>query len=189
MTRLRWRLRGATMWPVFAAATLVEAFLWSLLPAAGDGPDHPFGAFLIAMALNLVVVAALAPLAGALWRRRFRPDLPRAIAVDQTGTVLLGVLLALTVLAGVLHSGRLAADDRDRGAAYAAMATYVHRQAPENRDRLGGMTAVKVEEGVWRTCVPMARADRALCVFVNVEQSPPGVTKDGDQIPNAQWQQ
>ena len=187
VTRLRWRLRGATMWPAFAAATFVEAFLWRLLPAAGDGPDYFLGAFLIAMALNLIVVAVVAPMAGMVWRRSRRPDLPRAIAIDQAGTVLLGVLLALTVVVGVLHHRGLARDDRERGAAYAAMSNYVHNQAPEVRGRLGRMDAVKVEDGVWRACVPMARAGRALCAYVNVAQSPPGVTRDGDQIPNAQW--
>ena len=38
-TRLRWRLSGATMWPAFALALVVDALLLHLLPIAGDtGP-------------------------------------------------------------------------------------------------------------------------------------------------------
>lgn len=175
------------MWPAFVVATLVETALWSALPPAGDGPDYVLGAFLIAMALNLIVVAALAPAAGILLRRH-RPDLPRAIAADQTGTVLLGVLLAVTVAAGVVHRGSLADDDRDRSAAYAATSTFVHNQAPAYSDRLAAMDALEVEEGTWRVCVPdRERADRALCLFVGVEQTPAGVTRDREQTPNALW--
>lgn len=186
MSRLRWRLRGATMWPAFAAATVVETVLWSALPPAGDGPDYLLGAFLIAMALNLIVVAGLAPVLGVLRRLR-RPDLPRAIATDQVGTVLLGVLLAATVVVGIVHRGALTADDRDRDAAYAATSTYVHNQEPAFASRLATMDAIEVEDGIWRSCVPSERSGRSLCLFVNVEQAPAGVTRDRDQTPNALW--
>ncbi len=145
------------MWPAFVAATLVETLLWHWLPAAGDGPDYILGAFLIAMALNLIVAAGVAPAVGALWRRR-RRDLPRAIANDQAGTVLVGVLLVATVVAGIVHRGGLQADDRDRSAAYVATSTYVHNQAPQLTKGLIAMDAVEIEEGIWRSCVPAARA-------------------------------
>jgi hypothetical protein len=139
------------------------------------------------MALNLFVVAAIAPAIGMAWRRR-RRDLPRAIATDQAGTVLLGVLLALTVVIGIVHRASLQADDRDRSAAYVATSTYIHNQRPALAGHLTAMDAVEVEEGVWRSCVPSDEAGRFLCLFVNVTQSPAGVTKDLDQLPNSQWQ-
>jgi len=101
-TRLRWRLRGATMWPVFVVLTLVEGVLFDALPFSGDGPDGIVPGLLLATALNLVVVAVLAPLAGALLRRR-RPDLPRPIAADHCGTGLLAALFAGLVLAGAAN--------------------------------------------------------------------------------------
>ncbi len=187
MARLRWRLRGATMWPAFIAATLVETVLWHWLPAAGDGPDYLLGAFLIAMALNLIAVAVVAPAVGFGWRHYRRPDLPRAIATDQAGTVLISVLLVATIAVGVVHRQALQADDRDRSAAYVATSTYVHNQDPAFAGRLASMDAIEVEHGVWRACVPSRRTGRALCLFVNVEQSPAGVTRDPDQTPNALW--
>src|SRR5213076_1553554 len=75
LTRLRWRLRGAWMWPAFVALTVADALLLHQLPIATDGVDV-VPALLLAGFLNLVVVAVAAPLAGRLLRRR-RPDLPR----------------------------------------------------------------------------------------------------------------
>ena len=49
------------------------------------------------------------------------------------------------------------------------------------------MDAIEVEDGIWRSCVPSDEPDRSLCLFVNVEQSPAGVTRDREQTPNAMW--
>ena len=39
-TRLRWRLRGATMWPAFLLALVADTVLLRALPIAGDtAPD------------------------------------------------------------------------------------------------------------------------------------------------------
>ncbi len=181
---LRWRLRGATMWPAFIAATLVEAVTFDRLPFSGDGPAGFVPALLLAAGLNLIVVAALAPLAGALLRRR-RRDLPRAIATDYCGTALLGALFASLLVAGLVHHGELARDDRDRASSLEATSVYVHNQAREQLAALDGMTAVKVVDGMWRTCVA---GERPLCLFVDTTTSPPGITRDGDRIPNALWQ-
>jgi hypothetical protein len=183
VSRLRWKVRGATMWPAFGAATLAEAVLFDQLPFTGDGPDGIVPALLLAAALNLIVVAALAPLAGLLLRRR-RRDLPRPIAADMTGTALLGVLFVVLLAAGIVHHGALERDDRDRAAAYAATSVYVHHQAREYLAALPATDALKVEDGMYRTCVT---GTQPLCLFVNVDQSPPGVTRDLDRTPNALW--
>ena len=95
--RLRWRLRGAWQWPVFAVLTVVDAALAAWLPWTGEGADA-IGAFLFAGFLNLLAVAVLAPFLGMALRRR-RRDLPFMIARDYAGTGLL-VFLAVVLLVG-----------------------------------------------------------------------------------------
>jgi hypothetical protein len=174
------------MWPAFAVLTLAEGVLFEVLPFSGDGPGGLVPALLLAAGLNLIVVAGLAPLAGMLLRRR-RPDLPRAIAADHCGTVLLAALFASLVVAGLVNHSSVARDERDRAASYVAASRYVHAQAPEYADRLPAMDAVRVEVGMYRTCIPGADPERPLCLFVNTDQTPAGVTRDPERIPNALW--
>ena len=88
LTRMRWRLRGAWLWPAFIALTLAEGVALQVLPIAGDGPGGVLPGVLLAGFANLILVAAVAPLAGHGLRRR-RPDLPRLVAQDYAGTALL----------------------------------------------------------------------------------------------------
>src|SRR4051812_11035160 len=99
-TRLRWRMRGAWQWPAFIALTVAEAVLLDVLPVWGDGVGGFVPGLLLAGSLNLVVVALVAPLVGMALRRR-RRDLPRTIASDYAGTVLLGLLFAGLVAGGL----------------------------------------------------------------------------------------
>ncbi len=186
LTRLRWRLRGATQWPVFVVATVGEGVLLNALPIAGRGPGGVVGGLLLAMAFNLIVVGGLAPLAGWLVRRR-RPDLPRAIAADYCGTVLLALLFANLLVAGVVHHSAVVREERDRAASFAAMSGYVHSRARGYLGRLPGMTAVRVEAGMYRTCVPASEPGRALCAFVHTDRSPAGVRRDPERVPNGLW--
>lgn len=183
VTRLRWRLRGAWQGPVFIAAVLTEAVLLNALPVWGDGPGGFVPGLLLAMALNLVVVAAIAPVAGMLLRRR-RRDLPRAIANDYSGTALIGALLAGLLAGGLVHRSEVVRDDRGRSATAAATSTYVHNQAESYAEKLGSMTVLRLEPGLYRSCVPGPDPDRALCLFVNTDQSPAGVRRDPEGTPN-----
>ena len=64
---------------------------------------------------------------------------------------------------------------------------YVLAQAPEYRPGLAGLDAMRVEEDLYRACVPGPDPKRWLCLFVTTDQSPPGVTADPDRAPNAAY--
>src|SRR3954447_18223154 len=84
-SRLRWRLRGAWMWPAFVGLTVFDGLLLHARPIAGDSMSVVEG-LLLGCFFTLVAVAVVAPLIGALLRRRRRPDLPRIVAHDYAGT-------------------------------------------------------------------------------------------------------
>jgi hypothetical protein len=187
-TRLRWRLRGAMLWPAFTAAVVVEAVLLDRLPVAGDDGPGLFAAVLLAGFGNLVVVAVAAPLAGR-WLRRRRPGLPAEIATDRAGAVLLAAGCALVVVLGLLHHPTVSAAQADLRAQAASARRFVISQAPrEFQASANHLNTVKLRDDLYRTCVAGDDPDRAFCVFVNTDQSPPGVTRDPDERPNAEVQ-
>ena len=94
-TRMRWRLRGAWMWPSFVALTLLDGFLLHRLSPVREGIDF-IPALLIATFGNLVLVGAVGPwLARRIWKRRpaAEPDVPAKaqleVLSDRMGTALL----------------------------------------------------------------------------------------------------
>ena len=184
-SRLRWRLRGAMLWPAFAVALVVDAVLLHVLPIAGEGHPGPVASLLLAAFFNLVVVAVGAPLAGRALRRR-RPDMPRVVADDQAGTVLLALVTAGLVVLGVAHRPALQDDERDRLAQADAVRAYVAHRAPaEYRANIDRADTWRQGPDLWRTCVPGRDPHRALCLFVTTDQSPPGIAVDRDQRPNS----
>ncbi len=184
-TRLRWRLSGAWQWPVFVVLTVAEGILLTRLPVWGDGPEGGFvAALLLAACLNLLVVALLAPLLGFVLRRR-RSDLPRSIAADYAGSVLLVVLFLGLVVGGIAHRGARQADARARARLVLAVDRFVHHRHPAYAGGLAQIDALRVETGLYRSCVPGPDPQRALCLFVRTNRSPPAVTRDSDSAPNA----
>jgi hypothetical protein len=184
-SRLRWRMRGAWQWPTFAAALVVDTVLLSVLPIAGDRAPGPFPAFLLAGFFNLVVVAVGAPLAGA-WLRRRRRTMPKVVADDRAGTVLLVALAGVLVVLGLAHRPAVSAE-RDAVAAQAEQARrFVLGQAPRAyRANVERMDTWKQGPNLYRTCVPGPDPTRDFCVLVTTDQDPPGITRDPDQRPNA----
>jgi hypothetical protein len=180
--RLRWRMRGAWQWPAFAVLTLADAFVVSVLPFYGDGPDA-LGAFLLSGFANLAMVAVAAPLVGWLVRRR-RRDLPRMVANDYAGTALLLALAAAFLIAGIAHRPVVAGDDAALQAVAASVHRYVVDRAPAYRPGLARLDAMRVERGLYRACVPGPDPGRWLCLYVRTDQSPPGIARDPDQLPN-----
>ncbi|HEU4702701.1 MAG TPA: hypothetical protein VFS37_09490 [Conexibacter sp.] len=184
-SRLRWRLRGAWLPPLVAVLTVVDALLIHWRPFAGDGRAHPFAALLLAAFLNLVVVAALAPLAGMAWRRA-RPQLPAIVARDRAGAVLVLLVSAGVLVGGMLHHGTVQAnadalaDAHARGIAW--IGTYA--PAPFRRHLQLADTVAVVPGSVFRTCAPDPARGRAWCVVVPAHGA---VRRDGG-TPNAVFQ-
>ncbi len=98
-SRLRWRMRGAWLWPAFFGLTVVDGILIAELPPYEGTPPDLAGGILLAGFANLLLLAVVAPFVGRLVRRR-RPDLPRPIAYDYAGTALLAALTATILAAG-----------------------------------------------------------------------------------------
>jgi hypothetical protein len=183
-SRLRWRLRGAWLWPTFAAATVLDAVVLARLPFAGDRGDL-LGSFLAAGFLNLAIVAVVARAGGALLRRR-RPGLPREIAADRAGTIGLLALTGVLVAGGLAHRGAVQEADDSRAAAIGAAQRFAAHQAPE-RYLPGLHRSNTMQQGpdLYRTCFPGPDPRRDFCVFVRTDEPTPVVRRDPDQRPNA----
>ena len=184
--RMRWRLRGAWLWPSFVVLTFAEGVALEVLPIAGDGPGGVVPGVLLAGFANLIGVAAIAPLAARRLRRR-RPDLPRVIADNYAGTAVLCVLAAAILTLGLVHRPQVLAAEDDLRAQSAAVHDYVVAQAPEYRDGIALADPMRLEDDLYRTCVPGPDPKRWLCLFVNTEQRPAGVTLDRDRAPNTTY--
>jgi hypothetical protein len=183
--RLRWRMRGATLWPAFAVAVVADGVLLNRLPIAGDdGPDL-FPAMILAGFANLIVVAVVAPLAG-WWLRSRRPGTPRVVAADQAGTALLVVVALAMVALGLLHrpAVRAARDDFTVQATWARRFVLGHAPS-EYQAGADHMNTWKQGPGLYRTCAPGPDPRRAFCMIVDTGTSPPTVSVDRDQRPNA----
>ena len=179
-------MRGAWLWPTFAALTLADGLLLRALPPYRGVPDDLAGTTLLAGFLNLVAVALVTPLAARRVRRR-RPDLPKPIAENYTGTALVVAITVALAVAGVAHRPALAEEADDRAAQLAAVHAYVIDQAPEYRPGLPAADTLRVEDDLYRTCVPGPDPKRPLCLFVSTDQAPPGIRSDPDRAPNSAY--
>jgi hypothetical protein len=184
LRRLRWRLAGATMWPAFGVFVVVGAAVLHWLPPYGEHGVAVIPSLLLAGFLALAIVAAGAPVAGWFVRRRSR-RMPKVVADDRAGTVLLLLVLALLAVGGVLHRPAV---ERERDAlliqAIAARRAVLAQAPPEFRRNVAQLNTTKQAPSLFRSCVPGPTDDRSWCVIVKTDQHPPGVSIDPDQRPN-----
>lgn len=168
LTRLRWRRRGAWMWPSFVALTVLDALLVHALPLQGDS-EALVPAFIFTAFWNLLVLVAIAyPVAVLL--RRARPDLPQIVARDYAGTGLL-VAFALAMLAAGVVNHQTVSGDRAtmRDAEERAIAWIGFRAPTAFRANLRHATTYTIQAGsIYRVCVPGGR--KTYCVVVNDRQ-------------------
>jgi hypothetical protein len=164
--RLRWRRRGAWLWPAFAALTIADAVVGHMLPPAGDG-QTVVSAGLVALVLNLIAVVLLSrPLGAAL--RRTRGDLPSIVARDYAGTTVVVVIALALLTVGLLHRSTLQAQRRTMYDAIRRAQAYIGDRAPaEFRRNLDLADTFVIQQGsIYRTCVPSDDRTRTYCVIV-----------------------
>ena len=112
--------------------------------------------------------------------------LPRVVADDRAGTVLLGATALALLAIGLAHRPAIEAEARDFERQAVSARRYVLGSAgPEFRGNVDLMDTIKQGPDLYRTCVPGPDPRRSFCVLVTTDQDPPGVTRDPDQRPNA----
>lgn len=181
--RLRWRLRGAWLWPLFVALTVLEMCLLHWLPVQGDATGW-VAALLVAGCLNLMAVVVVGGL-GALVLRRRRPDLPKVVADDYAGRIGLALVFGGLALAGVLNRSAI----EQRQEAFSAQSLAVRRWVSVHgdafaRENVERADSIRLDEDLYRTCVPEPDPKRALCLVVDTSQTPPAVRRDRSREPN-----
>jgi hypothetical protein len=192
--RVRWRLRGAWMWPSFIAVTLLDGLIMWRLPPVGTGVD-PIPAILLATFGNLIVIAAVAPwLARRTWKRRPAAEPgapPRAqleVLTDRIGT---GLLLATVV--GVLAAGLAArpivvseTEETERNAK--AFRSFILNHGDEELIRnLETANTVELGDALFRTCVARDDRERYFCTLIDASRDPADIDVDPSAEPNSAY--
>jgi len=171
LTRMRWRRRGAWMWPTFVALTVVDGFVAHAQPPEGDS-EGLVAALLGAGLWNFLAVAVIAHPVGAILRRA-RRDLPRIVARDYAGTWLVIAITAAVVVAGLSNRATVTGNRAAmRDAIVRAVAWIGFRAPPEFRGQLRSTTTVTIQPGsLYRVCVPSADRHRTYCVVVDDQEA------------------
>jgi hypothetical protein len=166
LARLRWRSRGAWLWPTFIVVTILDAVIVHSLPIAGDSQTL-FGGIVFALVFNVIAVLLLSRPFGALLRRR-RRDMPVGVACNYGGTAAVALLTAAMLGGGLLHHSTLVADQRALRDAIVRAVAYIGDRAPASfRQMATHPDTYTIQAGVlYRTCVPNRSGTRTYCVIV-----------------------
>jgi hypothetical protein len=187
VARVRWRRRGAWLWPAFIVLTVADGVVGHLLPLSGQ-TQSPATGLVAGLCLNVVGVLLLSRPLGALIRH-LRGDLPDVVARNYGGTVVVAGVFGAFLLAGLAHHGSVMAERRAASEAMARAQAWIGDRAPARfRRNLALVDTFAIQPGtVYRSCVPgMAGARvRNYCVIVNLDAPfPQGVRFAGSE-PNS----
>lgn len=167
LVRMRWRLRGAWLWPAFVLLTLVDGAIVHWLPLAGDR-ESPVAGWLLGFFLSLLGIVVISPLL-AYGLRRLRPDMPRVVARDYAGATVVVTVTAVLLLAGALHQQTVNADQHALQDAIARAEAFIGDRAPARF--IDSHAAIDVyalqPPEIYRVCAHSRDHTATYCVVVN----------------------
>jgi hypothetical protein len=179
--RLRWRFRGAWMWPVFTVVTLGEGILLWRLPPVGTGLNLVEGVLLATFG-NLVLVAAVGPWLARRLAARQRPapdQAQREVMKDRVSTGLLVACVFGCLASGLAARPTVVVETEAREENAEAVRDYVLRSGSDELIRnIETANTVRLGEEYFRTCIARDDRERFFCLFVDTEPSPPRVVRD-----------
>ena len=192
--RLRWRLRGATMWPAFVLLTLADGLLLHLLPPVRTGVD-PIPALLMAIFGNLILIGAVGPFLA----RRIATRRPAAaggapaeanleVLKDRVGTALLVAGLGGVIVSGLATRPLVVSETEATERNARAVRDYVLASGDRELVRnVETANTLRLAEDYFRTCI--ARDDRRhfFCLFVDTRREPAKLVKDPSSQPNSAY--
>lgn len=189
--RMRWRLRGAWMWPSFVVITLVDGVLLHRLSPIREGIDL-IPAILLATFGNIVLIGAVAPwLARRMWKRRpaADPGTPAKaqleVLTDRVGTGLLVASVFGLVVAGLANRPTIVVETKQRERAAKLLEEYVETHGDaELRRNLEASDTRRYADGYYRSCIPHDDRERATCFFIDVRHKRARFDRDPSEIPN-----
>ena len=174
LTRIRWRLRGAWLWPSFVVLLIADAAIATWRPAFADHGSVVAGV-LQGWIPSLAGVAILSPALG--WGlRQFRSDMPKVVARDYAGAAICLLVTCALFAAGLIHHPVVVADQTALHDASASAEAYIGDHAPQRF--MAGLHSLSTyalqPPELYRVCA-RASADRAqasgagwYCVIVNL---------------------
>jgi hypothetical protein len=128
LVRMRWRLRGAWLWPSFVVLSVADAVIMHSLPPAGDS-ESLVGGWALGAVVSLLGIVLLGGALGVVVRR-IRPDMPRIVARNYAGAVItLAVTLAF-LTAGLINHQTITSDHAALRDAAARAEAYIGVHAP-----------------------------------------------------------
>src|SRR5215212_7054739 len=212
-SRLRWRLRGGTMWATFAAATVADGLLLHYLPPLSSGVEIIPGV-IIASFVNLCLLGAIAPwIARRLEARQpaahsaamaasgngatSAPDgaptaradgPPYEVLLDRVGTAILLVSVIGLVAAGLGSRPLIVSETEATENNARTVRTYVMTHGSEEiRANVDAANTIRIAEGYFRTCIPRNDRRSAWCLFVDTKHRPAEVREDSSATPNEKY--
>jgi len=188
--RLRWRLRGAWMWPAFAIFTIGDGLILHFLPPNETGVRLIPG-IIIASFANLFLVGAIANwIARRLVARERRvhgqerrDPLPPEVILDRTATILLSLAAIGLVVAGLGNRPVIVSETNATHEAAIRARNYVLAHGtPQAKTNLEDANTRRLAAGYFRVCVNLNNRSRAFCMFVDTNKNT--VVRDHDARPN-----
>ncbi|MGI8945042.1 MAG: hypothetical protein ACR2GL_02230 [Thermoleophilaceae bacterium] len=200
-SRLRWRLRGAWLWPAFVVLTLLDGALLDLLPPLGAARMDLFLGVLIATFANLFLVGAVAPfLAGRLTARREAalaapepgrrdgapPEAEREVLRDRVGTALLVAGVVAVLVSGLANRPLTVSETEATEQVGRELRSFVARSDSEElRRNLETANTIRLSDGYFRVCIARDDRRRFVCLLIDTDKSPTEVKRDPDARSNS----